>query len=295
MKLAHVVPSLEARYGGPSRSVLALSAALARLGHTTEILTTDPIRSASHHEGPLHVRTFRRGWPGRLCPSRDLRDALATVSPEIVHHHALWLRTLHYAHQTAQRASVPLVISPRGMMSGWAWRHHDWRKKFARSFSWENTAIKTLNAIQSLIQSPKKTLKSCCLIRLWPILQPSDNNLVLETIKQLQNEFTVQHFVSESEIYFDAEVGNQSAIHPIETLGTYLREDPAMVLICWPRSQDELDLIKGFEWEEKYIVIDEVNKKLFCSGSDFENRNELAYENLRDFKKVIKMPFDGVQ
>lgn len=134
MKLAHVVPSLEARYGGPSRSVLALSAALARLGHTTELLTTDPIRSASHHEGPLHVRTFRRGWPGRLCPSRDLRDALATVSPEIVHHHALWLRTLHYAHQTAQRASVPLVISPRGMMSGWAWRHHDWRKKFARSF-----------------------------------------------------------------------------------------------------------------------------------------------------------------
>jgi hypothetical protein len=162
-------------------------------------------------------------------------------------------------------------------------------KKFARSFSWENTATKALNAIQSLIQSPKKTLKSCCLIRLWPILQPSDNNLVVETIKQLQNEFTVQHFVSESEIYFDAEVTNQAAIQPMETLGTYLQEDPAMVLICWPRSQDELDLIKGFECEEKHMVIDDGNKNLFCSGSNFENRNELSGEHLRHFKGVLDL------
>ena len=162
-------------------------------------------------------------------------------------------------------------------------------KNFARSFSWENTATKALSAIQSLIQSPKITLKSCCLIRLWPILQPSDNNLVLETIKQLQNEFTIQHFVAESEIYFDAKVANQAAIHPIETLATYLQEDPAMVLICWPRSQDELDLIRGFECEEKQMVIDEVNKKLFCSGSNFENRNKLSDENLRDFKEVLEI------
>ena len=162
-------------------------------------------------------------------------------------------------------------------------------KNFARSFSWENTATKALNAIQSLIQSPKKTLKSCCLIRLWPILQPSDNSLVLETIKQLQNEFTVQHFVSESEIYFDAKVANQTAIHPIETLGTYLQEDPAIVLLCWPRSQDEVDLIKGFDCEEKHIVIDEVNKNLFYSGSDFENRTKLSDDHLRHFKGVLDL------
>jgi hypothetical protein len=162
-------------------------------------------------------------------------------------------------------------------------------KSFARSFSWENTAAKALNAIQPLIQSPKKTLKSCCLVRLWPILQPSDNNLVLETIKQLQKEFTVQHFVSESEIYFDAGVGKEAAIHPIDTLATYLQEDPAMVLICWPRSQDELDLIKGFVCEEKQMIIDDVNKKLFCSGSNFENRNELADNGfLNNFKRIIE-------
>ena len=112
---------------------------------------------------------------------------------------------------------------------------------------------------------------------------------MLETIKQLKNEFTVQHFVSESEIYFDAEVVNQAAIHSVETLGAYLREDPAMVLICWPRSQDELDRIKGFECEEKHIVIDDVNKKLFCSGSNFENRNKLSDDHLRNFKEVLDL------
>lgn len=166
-------------------------------------------------------------------------------------------------------------------------------KSFARSFSWENTATKALNAIQSLIQSPKITLKSCCLVRLWPILQSSDNNLVLETIKQLQKDFTIQHFVSESEIYFDAGVANQAPIHSIERISDFLREDPASVIICWPRSQNELDLTNGLECEEKHMLIDDVNKNLFCSGSNFESRNKLSDENLHYFKSVIKSKNSG--
>ncbi len=163
-------------------------------------------------------------------------------------------------------------------------------KKFARSFSWVNTASKALNAIQSLLQSPRKTLKSCCLVRLWPILQPSDNNLVLETIKQLQKDFTVQHFVSESEIYFDAGVVNQAPIHPIETFDSFLREDPALVMICWPRSQDELGMIKDFDFVEKHMVIDESNKKFFGLGNTFEDRNKLSEESFINFKKVFDVP-----
>ena len=162
-------------------------------------------------------------------------------------------------------------------------------KNFARSFSWANTASNALNAIQSLLQqSPKKSSKSCCLMRLWPILQPADNNLVLETIKQLQNEFTVQHFVSESEIYFSAELANQAAIHSIQNIDSFLQEDPAMVLICWPRSQDELELAKRFECKEKLLVIDEVNKNFFCSGKTFEHRNKLADENFTNFSMVFE-------
>ena len=51
MRLTQIVPSLEPHYGGPSRSVLALSSALARAGHADELLATVPGPGASHHEG----------------------------------------------------------------------------------------------------------------------------------------------------------------------------------------------------------------------------------------------------
>ncbi len=133
MRLTHIVPSLEAQYGGPSRSVLALSSALARDGHDVELLATAPGPGESHAVGPLQVRNFPRGWPGRICPSAGLAQALRSRQTAIIHHHSLWLRTLHYAHQTALAQGAKLVVSPRGMMSRWAWRHHGWKKKLARA------------------------------------------------------------------------------------------------------------------------------------------------------------------
>jgi glycosyltransferase involved in cell wall biosynthesis len=68
-----------------------------------------------------------------VCPSAGLRRYLRTVTADVVHHHSIWLRTLHYAHQTAKRAGAALVVSPRGMMDPWAWRHHSRKKAFARA------------------------------------------------------------------------------------------------------------------------------------------------------------------
>ena len=134
MRSCHIVPSLEARHGGPSKSVLGLALALAARGDSVELLATDPGRGWERTEGDLRIRAFPRGWPASLCPSHGLRSHLGKVSADVVHHHALWLRTLHYAHGTSRRLGVPLVVSPRGMMDRWAWRHHSRRKAFARGF-----------------------------------------------------------------------------------------------------------------------------------------------------------------
>ncbi len=137
MKLCHIVPSLEAQHGGPSRSVRALCAALAGLEHDVRLLATDPSATRAGTaltEGRLTTSTFRRDWPQRLCPSAGLRRALDVADTQIVHHHALWLRPLHYAHQRARRDALPLVVSPRGMMSAWAWRHHGLRKRLSRAW-----------------------------------------------------------------------------------------------------------------------------------------------------------------
>ncbi len=132
MKIAQIVASLESKHGGPSRSVLGLASGLAGIGHTVGLLSTVPNGDGvSKIDGKLDTRIFVREWPQSFCPSEPLRHHLFTSGYEVVHHHGLWLRTLHYARRAAAKTSAPLVISPRGMMSDWAWNHHRFKKSLA--------------------------------------------------------------------------------------------------------------------------------------------------------------------
>lgn len=134
MELVQIVPSLEARHGGPSVSVPALSGALAALGHQVTLLATGPGESRETRAHGMQVHVVPRGWPEAICPSAGLRQALDRLNPQAIHSHGLWLRPLHHAHHRARALGVPLVISPRGMMTPWAWRHRRWRKSLAGRF-----------------------------------------------------------------------------------------------------------------------------------------------------------------
>jgi glycosyltransferase involved in cell wall biosynthesis len=160
VKSCHIVPSLEARHGGPSKSVLGLATALARGGEEVELLTTDPRTDWSRSDGKLSIHAYRRDWPGSVCSSAGLRRHLLTVAADVIHHHSIWLRTLHYAHHSARRLGASLVVSPRGMMDPWAWRHHSRKKAFARAVihpgafeavdGWHATSEEEASAIRSL-------------------------------------------------------------------------------------------------------------------------------------------------
>ena len=131
MRVCHIVPSLEKRHGGPSVSVPALALAIGRLGHEVELLSTASGAAQTEVKGPVTAKVFPRSWPTQICASAALRGALGQDEAGIIHHHSLWLRTLHYAHRASRSNQAKLVISPRGMMSPWAWNHHRWRKRFA--------------------------------------------------------------------------------------------------------------------------------------------------------------------
>ncbi len=161
MHLCHVVPSLEDRHGGPSKSVRALANAMAAT-ETTDLLTTlEPgQRMLAPADDAAAIHVFEREAPRWLCASADLDRRLATTAYDVIHSHALWLLTLRYAHDAARRRRVPLVISPRGMMSGWAWQHRRWRKRLAGWFvhpgamtaaaGWHATSEEEANDIRGL-------------------------------------------------------------------------------------------------------------------------------------------------
>lgn len=133
MRVCHIVPSLEERHGGPSKSVRALANAQAARGAQVELLAPvedgQPMAPATGDAAT--VRTFPRVAPRWLSRSPALRQHLLGATYDVLHNHALWLLPLHYVHETAHRQKIPLLISPRGMLSGWAYRHRRWRKRLA--------------------------------------------------------------------------------------------------------------------------------------------------------------------
>ncbi|MDP1579176.1 MAG: glycosyltransferase [Candidatus Didemnitutus sp.] len=133
MRICHIVPSLEERHGGPSKSARALANAQAAGGATVELLTTqEPAQKAPNTAHDYaRVFTFVRQAPLALCRASDLRAHLLATPADCIHHHSVWLLTLRYAREAAQRQSAPLVIAPRGMFSPWAYAHRRWRKRLA--------------------------------------------------------------------------------------------------------------------------------------------------------------------
>ena len=162
MRVCHIVPSLEERHGGPSKSVRALANAQAALGEQVELLATleDGQPVAPGRGDAATQRTFPRVAPHWLSRSTQLRHYLQGAAYDVVHNHALWLLPLHYAHEAAHRQAIPLVISPRGMLSGWAYQHRLWRKliaqflvhpgAFAATAGWHATSPEERDDIRAL-------------------------------------------------------------------------------------------------------------------------------------------------
>lgn len=159
MKIAQVIASLSSRQGGPSRSSVGLARGLANAGHQVELLSAGT-RPRSESKENLATHVFARRAPRVFSRCPGLYRHLSQNSYEVLQHHGLWLRTLHYTHQQAKQQGIPFVISPRGMMSAWSWRHHQYRKKLARQFvhpgaltaahGWHATSSKEADDIRRL-------------------------------------------------------------------------------------------------------------------------------------------------
>jgi glycosyltransferase involved in cell wall biosynthesis len=127
VKILHVVPTYlpARRYGGPIFAVHGLAKALVARGHQVDVFTTSvdgPDDSNVPHGTSVDLdgvgvwyfpSSFRRlYWSGAM------RSALArsVADYDVVHIHSVFLYPTAAAAHAAQRANVPYVISPRGML-----------------------------------------------------------------------------------------------------------------------------------------------------------------------------------
>ena len=128
MRVLHVVPSYlpAVRHGGPIFAVHGLARALAARGHEVEVFTTQvhgdgtlevPAGKPVYLEG-VRVRYFPVRPPRRLYYSPAMGAALRreVAGFEVVHLHSLFLWPTWAAARAAERAHVPYLVAPRGML-----------------------------------------------------------------------------------------------------------------------------------------------------------------------------------
>jgi glycosyltransferase involved in cell wall biosynthesis len=130
MRTIHVIPGLVTESSGPTYSVVRLSESLRDLGCGAEIVALrlggDIADSIGFRQYPVTFRMRRLGMSGQM---RSWLSAEArSGSVDLLHSHGLWMMPNVYPGWVSRQHNVPLVVSPRGTLSDWAFHNGSFLK-----------------------------------------------------------------------------------------------------------------------------------------------------------------------
>jgi glycosyltransferase involved in cell wall biosynthesis len=140
MKVIFTIAGLSPEFGGPSESVPALAESIAGENVDVHVITCEPQprhgaprlpnpKLVQSHVVSRQARTTQ--WRARTNEFFHTLDRLIADKTTIIHDNGLWLPTNHATAVAARQHRRPLVISPRGMLTQWALRHHGLKKVLA--------------------------------------------------------------------------------------------------------------------------------------------------------------------
>lgn len=136
ISVVHFIPGLHTHEGGPSRSVVCLTDAIASIADISVTLISHSV--SGFQSVPSENKLVRRKTITTsnslllglgLIDRRLLVAALASQSVHLLHSHGLWHLGNHWAMRIAAKRAIPLICQPRGMLSPWALNHRAWKKR----------------------------------------------------------------------------------------------------------------------------------------------------------------------
>jgi glycosyltransferase involved in cell wall biosynthesis len=127
-----------ARFGGPARAVPALGAALAERGVDVQLVLPEPPGNDVRVPIPDTIRVTRvtgrfdaEGVPITLPGLQAAIEELLVPGTTVLHDHGFWRPTGRACARVARARHVPLVLSPRGMLTRESLAQRRWRKTVA--------------------------------------------------------------------------------------------------------------------------------------------------------------------
>ena len=139
MKVVVTIATIDPEHGGPARTVPALCRALCQQGVEIELVAiAERGRSAQSFDMLGFPTTIIETAANRYQPrswatdfKRSVANAFQARKDVVLYDVGLWLPSNHFAAQVAAEMKVPLMISPRGMLSSTAMRIRKWKKRVA--------------------------------------------------------------------------------------------------------------------------------------------------------------------
>jgi glycosyltransferase involved in cell wall biosynthesis len=137
MHVLHVIAGVAPRYGGPSTTIWPMVTALGRTPGVTATLATtdadgpggriDPAALPADVPVRLFRRTFSEQWKYSPGLGRWLRRHAKDF--DVVHVHGIWSYCNAVAARAAERAGVPYVVRPAGMLSEYCLNSRAFKKR----------------------------------------------------------------------------------------------------------------------------------------------------------------------
>jgi glycosyltransferase involved in cell wall biosynthesis len=180
MRVLMVVPALGAVYGGPSKSVLELTQAIANLGKTSGItidVVTTNANGTEKLDVSLHTWIDQENYRIQYFSYWDLFDYKFTPSLtawlfqnvrdyDLVHTNAIFSYPILPAYWACQLHHIPFIVTPRGMLEPWALAYKAWKKNLYFSLL-EKPALQKASCIHMLASTEAERID--CLGLVTPI------------------------------------------------------------------------------------------------------------------------------
>ncbi len=98
---------------------------------------------------PISTQTYKSSGPKAFGYSPQLSNGLKKYNSDMHHDHGLWMYPSFASYSNCKKMGKPYVISPHGMLDGWALRQSSWKKKLIRSL-FEDIHLNSASCINAL-------------------------------------------------------------------------------------------------------------------------------------------------
>lgn len=122
-------------------------------------LSDDATKDDSAAWRPVPVVTAPVLGPRSFGFSAALGPRVRQAGPDILHVHGLWMYPSVVSRRWSSRVGAPYVVSPHGMLDGWALRNSRWKKRLASS-AYERRHLERAACLHALCESEVEAIRA---------------------------------------------------------------------------------------------------------------------------------------